>query len=157
MHGDIWMTEPGAGSDVKSLRTTARRENGRYVMNGQKIYISNGYNAGLIIVAAKTDPAAGAKGVSLIVIETDQPGFKRGRLLEKIGLHAQDTAELFFSDVRAPVENRLGEEGAGFGILMGKLAHERLRQAHRSVPAPQASLYWSLLPSPARKRAAPTR
>src|SRR5580693_4495366 len=131
MIGAIAMTEPGAGSDLKSLRTTARREHDSYVINGQKIYISNGYNADLIIVAAKTDPDAGAKGVSLIVIETDQPGFQRGRLLEKIGLHAQDTAELFFSDVRAPLENRLGEEGAGFGILMGQLAQERLVQAIR--------------------------
>jgi len=144
MIGAIAMTEPGAGSDLKSLRTTARREHDSYVINGQKIYISNGYNADIIIVAAKTDPGAGAKGVSLIVIETAQSGFKRGRLLEKIGLHAQDTAELFFSDVQAPLENRLGEEGAGFGILMGKLAQERLVQAIRSVSAIEAIIEWTV-------------
>ena len=151
MIGAIAMTEPGAGSDLKSLRTTARRENGSYVINGQKIYISNGYNADIIIVAAKTDPGAGAKGVSLIVIETAQSGFKRGRLLEKIGLHAQDTAELFFSDVRAPLENRLGEEGAGFGILMGKLAQERLVQAIRSVSAIEAIIEWTVAYTRERK------
>ena len=94
MIGAIAMTEPDAGSDLKSLRTSARRDGDEYVINGQKIYISNGFNADIIVVAAKSDPAAGARGVSLIVIETDQPGFKRGRLLEKVGLHAQDTAEL---------------------------------------------------------------
>ncbi len=151
MIGAIAMTEPGAGSDLKSLRTTARREHDSYVINGQKIYISNGYNADLIIVAAKTDPGAGAKGVSLIVIETAQSGFKRGRLLEKIGLHAQDTAELFFSDVRAPLENRLGEEGAGFGILMGKLAQERLVQAIRSVSAIEAIIEWTVAYTRERK------
>jgi acyl-CoA dehydrogenase len=151
MIGAIAMTEPGAGSDLKSLRTTARRENDSYVINGQKIYISNGYNADIIIVAAKTDPGAGAKGVSLIVIETAQPGFKRGRLLEKVGLHAQDTAELFFSDVRAPIENRLGEEGAGFGILMGKLAQERLVQAIRSISAIEAIIEWTVAYTRERK------
>src|SRR3984957_10118298 len=151
MIGAIAMTEPGAGSDLKSLRTTARREDDSYIINGQKIYISNGYNADIIIVAAKTDPGAGAKGVSLIVIETAQSGFKRGRLLEKIGLHAQDTAELFFSDVRAPLENRLGEEGAGFGILMGKLAQERLVQAIRSVSAIEAIIEWTVAYTRGRK------
>jgi len=151
MIGAIAMTEPGAGSDLKSLRTTARREHDSYVINGQKIYISNGYNADIVIVAAKTDPGAGAKGVSLIVIETAQSGFKRGRLLEKIGLHAQDTAELFFSDVRAPLENRLGEEGAGFGILMGKLAQERLVQAIRSVSAIEAIIEWTVAYTRERK------
>jgi len=151
MIGAIAMTEPGAGSDLKSLRTTARREHDSYVINGQKIYISNGYNADLIIVAAKTDPGAGAKGVSLIVIETAQSGFKRGRLLEKIGLHAQDTAELFFSDVQAPLENLLGEEGAGFGILMGKLAQERLVQAIRSASAIEAVIEWTVAYTRERK------
>jgi acyl-CoA dehydrogenase len=151
MIGAIAMTEPGAGSDLKSLRTTARRDGGDYVINGQKIYISNGFNADIVVVAAKTDPSAGAKGVSLIAIETDQPGFKRGRLLEKIGLHAQDTAELFFDDVRAPVGNLLGEEGAGFGILMGKLAQERLVQSIRSISAIEAILEWTVAYTRERK------
>jgi alkylation response protein AidB-like acyl-CoA dehydrogenase len=144
MIGAIAMTEPGAGSDLKSLRTTAKRDGDEYLINGQKIYISNGFNADIIIVATKTDAAAGAKGVSLIVIETDQPGFKRGRLLEKVGLHAQDTAELFFDDVRAPIGNRLGGEGDGFGILMGKLAQERLVQAIRSSSAIEAIIQWTV-------------
>jgi alkylation response protein AidB-like acyl-CoA dehydrogenase len=151
MIGAIAMTEPDAGSDLKSLRTSAKREDDEYVINGQKIYISNGYNADLIIVAAKTNPSAGAKGVSLIVIETAQEGFKRGRLLEKIGLQAQDTAELFFEDVRAPVRNRLGEEGAGFGILMGKLAQERLVQSIRSVSAVEAIIEWTIAYTKERK------
>ena len=142
--GAIAMTEPGAGSDLKSIRTTAKREGDEYVIDGQKLYISNGYNADIVVVASKTDPKAGAKGVSLIVIETDQPGFKRGRLLEKLGLQAQDTAELFFEGVRAPVDNRLGEEGAGFGILMAKLVQERLSQAIRSAAAVEAILEWTV-------------
>ncbi|SEE77485.1 Acyl-CoA dehydrogenase [Rhizobiales bacterium GAS191] len=151
MIGAIAMTEPGGGSDLKSLRTTAKREGAEYLVNGQKIYISNGYNADIVIVATKTDPTAGAKGVSLIVVETNQPGFKRGRLLEKIGLHAQDTAELFFDDVRAPVDNLLGTEGAGFGILMGKLAQERLVQAIRSISAIEAIIEWTVDYSRERK------
>ncbi|WP_176593976.1 acyl-CoA dehydrogenase family protein [Sphingobium sp. EM0848] len=149
--GAIAMTEPGAGSDLKSLRTTAVRQGDEYLINGQKIYISNGFNADIIIVATKTDPAAGARGVSLIVIETDQPGFKRGRMLEKIGLQAQDTAELFFEDVRAPVENLLGAEGAGFTMLMTKLAQERLVQAIRSCSAIEAILEWTIAYARERK------
>jgi acyl-CoA dehydrogenase len=151
MVGAIAMTEPDAGSDLKSLRTTALREGDGYLINGQKTYISNGYNADLIVVAAKTDPQAGAKGVSLIVIETAQPGFRRGRLLEKIGLHAQDTAELFFSDVRAPLGNRLGAEGAGFGMLMSKLSQERLVQAIRSASAVEAIIEWTVAYTRERK------
>lgn len=149
--GAIAMTEPGAGSDLKSLRTTARREGGDYIINGQKIYISNGFNADIVVVAVKTDPAAGAKGVSLIAVETDQPGFKRGRLLEKIGLQAQDTAELFFEDVRAPLENLLGREGDGFSMLMTKLAQERLVQAIRSCSAIEAILEWTIAYTQERK------
>jgi acyl-CoA dehydrogenase len=144
MIGAIAMTEPDAGSDLKSLRTRAERAADGYRISGHKIYISNGFNADLIVVATKTDPAAGAKGVSLIVIETDQPGFKRGRLLEKVGLHAQDTAELFFDDVRAPSAHLLGEEGAGFGILMSKLSQERLVQAIRSASAINAIIQWTI-------------
>jgi alkylation response protein AidB-like acyl-CoA dehydrogenase len=149
--GAIAMTEPGAGSDLKSLRTTVRREGEHYVINGQKIYISNGFNADIIVVAAKTDAQAGAKGISLVVIETDQPGFKRGRLLEKIGLHAQDTAELFFENVVAPRGNLLGDENAGFGMLMSKLAQERLVQAIRSVSAIEAILEWTVAYTKERK------
>lgn len=126
MIGAIAMTEPGAGSDLKSVRTVARRERDEYVISGSKTFISNGCNCGLVIVVAKTDPAAGAKGVSLIVVEDGTPGFSRGRNLEKIGKHAQDTAELFFDEVRVPIGNRLGEENQGFAYLMRQLPQERL-------------------------------
>jgi alkylation response protein AidB-like acyl-CoA dehydrogenase len=122
----IAMTEPGAGSDLQGIQTTARRDGAHYVLNGQKTFISNGILADLVIVVAKTDPAAGAQGISLLVVERGMPGFERGRNLDKIGLKAQDTAELFFDNVRVPVENLLGEEGKGFVYLMEKLPQERL-------------------------------
>lgn len=122
----IGMTEPGGGSDLKSLRTTAVRDGDEYVINGAKTFISNGLNCDLIVIACKTDPKAGAKGVSLIVAETDRPGFRRGRKLEKVGQPAADTAELFFDDLRVPVGNRLGEENQGFVYLMQDLPQERL-------------------------------
>ncbi|MFI7061197.1 acyl-CoA dehydrogenase family protein [Kribbella sp. NPDC050124] len=122
----IAMTEPGAGSDLQGIQTTARRDGAHYVLNGQKTFISNGILADLVIVVAKTDPAAGAQGISLLVVERGMPGFDRGRNLDKIGLKAQDTAELFFDNVRVPVENLLGEEGKGFVYLMEKLPQERL-------------------------------
>ncbi|SAL45309.1 Acyl-CoA dehydrogenase [Caballeronia arvi] len=122
----IAMTEPGTGSDLKAVRTTARRDGDHYVINGSKTFITNGLNANLVIVVCTTDPSAGAKGVSLIVVETTRDGFRRGRKLEKIGMHAQDTAELFFDDVRVPIENRLGDEGKGFAYLMAELPQERL-------------------------------
>jgi alkylation response protein AidB-like acyl-CoA dehydrogenase len=122
----IAMTEPGAGSDLQGIQTTARRDGDHYVLNGQKTFISNGILADLVIVVAKTDPDAGAQGISLIVVERGMPGFERGRNLDKIGLKAQDTAELFFDDVRVPVDNLLGEEGKGFVYLMEKLPQERL-------------------------------
>lgn len=121
----IAMTEPNTGSDLKAVRTTAIRDGDEYVINGSKTFISNGLTADLIIVVCKTDPAAGAKGISLIAVEADRPGFQRGRKLEKLGQHAQDTAELYFDNVRVPVSNRLGEEGMGFGYLMGELPQER--------------------------------
>lgn len=124
--GAIAMTEPGTGSDLKSVRTTARRDGDHYVINGSKTFITNGQNCGMVIVVAKTDPEAGAKGISLIVVEEGTPGFSKGRKLEKIGLLAQDTSELFFEDCRVPVTNRLGEENAGFKYLMHELAQERL-------------------------------
>ncbi|MGH8784865.1 MAG: acyl-CoA dehydrogenase family protein [Cupriavidus necator] len=130
--GAIAMTEPGIGSDLKSLRTTARRDGDSYIINGQKTFITNGANSDLVIVACKTDPAAGTRGISLIVVEAGTPGFTKGPLLEKIGLKAQDTAELFFDEVRVPAANLLGEEGKGFSYLMHQLAQERLMIAVRS-------------------------
>jgi acyl-CoA dehydrogenase len=125
----IAMTEPGAGSDLQGIRTTAVRDGSHYVINGSKTFITNGTHCDLVIIVTKTDPSAGAAGISLIVAETDQnlPGFERGRVLEKIGLHGQDTRELFFSDMRVPAANLLGEtEGLGFYQLMEQLPRERL-------------------------------
>ncbi len=121
----IAMTEPGSGSDLKSIRTTAVREGDEYVINGSKTFISNGFLSDLVVVVVKTDPAAGAKGVSLVVVETTREGFRRGAKLDKVGMHSQDTAELFFDNVRVPVANRLGEEGKGFAYLMQELPQER--------------------------------
>ena len=126
--GAIAMSEPGTGSDLQGVRTTARRSGNGYVLNGSKTFITNGQHANLVIAVAKTDPDAGAKGVSLMVIETeDAPGFRRGRKLEKLGLDAADTSELFFDDVSLPPESLLGsEEGQGFAQLMSDLPRERL-------------------------------
>lgn len=123
----IAMSEPGAGSDLKGIRTTARRDGDKYVINGSKIFISNGYLADLVVVVTKTDPEAGAKGVSLIMVETrEQPGYRVGRILEKIGQKGQDTCELFFDDVRVPLDCVLGGiEGKGFTQLMTELPYER--------------------------------
>lgn len=131
--GAIAMTEPGAGSDLKSVRTTARRDGDHYVIDGSKTFITNGINCGIVIVVAKTAPELGSKGVSLIVVEEGTPGFSKGRKLEKIGLMAQDTSELFFENVRVPVGNRLGEENMGFRYLMQELAQERLVVAVRAA------------------------
>ncbi|TMR35531.1 acyl-CoA dehydrogenase family protein [Actinomadura geliboluensis] len=122
----IAMTEPAAGSDLQGIKTTAVKDGDDYVLNGSKTFISNGILADLVIVVAKTDPAAGAKGVSLLVVERGMAGFERGRNLDKVGMHAQDTAELFFDNVRVPKANLLGEEGMGFTYLMTNLARERL-------------------------------
>ncbi len=138
--GAIAMTEPGAGSDLKSVRTSARREGDHYVINGAKTFITNGINSGLVIVVVKTAPEMGAKGVSLIVVEDGTPGFSKGRKLEKIGLMAQDTSELFFDDVKVPVENLLGEENMGFKYLMHELAQERLVVAVRAAASVEAFL-----------------
>ncbi|AVT75101.1 acyl-CoA dehydrogenase [Rhodopseudomonas palustris] len=134
--GAIAMTEPGTGSDLQSVRTTAKLDGDDYVINGQKTFITNGQNCDLIIVVARTG-GAGAKGLSLIVLETkDNPGFKRGRNLDKIGLHASDTSELFFENARTPKENLLGgEEGKGFVQLMQQLPQERLIIAIGAVAA----------------------
>ncbi len=125
--GAIAMTEPDGGSDLKALRTTAIRDGDHYRLNGSKTFISNGASADLIVLVVKTDPSAGAKGVSLLVLETaGAQGFRVGRVLDKLGMKAQDTAELFFDDVRVPAANLLGEEGAGYAYAMKQLAHERL-------------------------------
>jgi acyl-CoA dehydrogenase len=124
----IAMTEPGTGSDLQAVRTTAVRDGDDYVINGSKTFISNGTHCDLLVIVAKTDPAQGAAGVSLLVAEVDDlPGFERGRVLEKVGQHGQDTRELFFSDMRVPAANLLGaQEGLGFYQLMEQLARERL-------------------------------
>jgi alkylation response protein AidB-like acyl-CoA dehydrogenase len=137
----IAMTEPGAGSDLQGIQTTARRDGDGWVLNGAKTFITNGINSDLVIVVAKTDPQAeGAKGISLLVVERDMPGFGRGRNLDKIGLKAQDTAELFFDDVRVPAENLLGEENRGFAHLMDNLPQERLSIAVGAVASAERVL-----------------
>jgi len=124
--GALAMTEPGAGSDLRGIRTTARRDGEHWILNGQKTFISSGLMADLVIVAARTDPDASSKGYTLFVVEADTPGFQRGRKLEKIGLPAQDTAELFFDDARVPAANLIGGEGRGLHHLMSHLPRERL-------------------------------
>jgi len=131
--GAIAMTEPGAGSDLQGMRSRAVRDGDHYVVNGQKTFISNGQIADLIITVCKTDPEAGAKGMSLLVAERGDAGFSRGRNLEKVGWHAQDTSELFYSDVRLPLDRLLGEENRAFKYLMQELAQERLIVAIRSI------------------------
>ncbi len=122
----IAMTEPGAGSDLQGIKTVARRDGDDYVVNGSKTYITNGQHADLTIVVAKTDPTLGAKGTSLILVEAEREGYAKGRNLDKIGFHSQDTSELFFHDVRVPATNLLGGEGQGFVYLMNQLPQERL-------------------------------
>ncbi|CAG2148037.1 Acyl-CoA dehydrogenase [Cupriavidus yeoncheonensis] len=122
----IAMTEPGTGSDLKSIRTTAVRDGDDFVINGSKTFISNGLTADLIVVVCKTNPSAGAKGVSLIMVEAERDGFRRGRKLEKVGQHAADTAEMFFDNVRVPASNLIGVENSGFIHLMEELPQERL-------------------------------
>jgi alkylation response protein AidB-like acyl-CoA dehydrogenase len=136
----IAMTEPGAGSDLQAIQTTAIRDGDHYVLNGQKTFITNGIHADLVLVAAKTDPAQGAGGLSIIAVERGTPGFERGRNLDKIGLKAQDTAELYFADARIPVENLLGEEGKGFVYLMQNLVRERMTIAVIAVAACESML-----------------
>ena len=131
----IAITEPGAGSDLQGIQTSARLDGDHYVLNGQKTFISNGILADLVLVVARTDPDAGHQGISLLVVERGMEGFERGRNLDKIGQHAQDTAELFFDDVRVPRENLLGEEGSGFLQLMTNLSQERLSMAVSAATA----------------------
>lgn len=141
--GAIGMTEPGAGSDLQAIKTTAVRDGDDWVLNGQKTFISNGVHADLVIVVAKTDPSAGAKGFSLFVVETGMEGFERGRKLDKLGLHAQDTAELFFTNCRVPDANLLGEAGMGFVYLMQRLPRERLSIAAGAYAGARAVVKWA--------------
>ena len=136
----VAMTEPRMGSDLAAMGTTAVRDGDHYVVNGSKTFITNGINADLVITAVKTDPSQRHAGMSLLVLERGMPGFERGRNLAKIGMHAQDTAELFFTDVPVPVANRLGEEGAGFRYLVEKLPQERLSIAVTGVAAARTAL-----------------
>jgi acyl-CoA dehydrogenase len=133
----IAMTEPGTGSDLQAVRTTAIKDGNHYVINGSKTYITNGQNADLVLVVAKTDPTQGAKGTSIILVDADTPGFKRGRNLDKIGHNSADTSELFFEDVRVPMTNCLGQEGQGFIYLMSQLPQERLSIAIAAHAAAQ--------------------
>jgi alkylation response protein AidB-like acyl-CoA dehydrogenase len=140
----VAMTEPGMGSDLAGMTTTAIRDGETYVVNGSKTFITNGINSDLVIVAVKTDPSQRHKGMSLLVIERGMAGFERGRNLEKIGMHCQDTAELFFDDVRVPVANLLGQEGEGFTMLVKNLPQERLSIAAVAVAHATATFGWTL-------------
>jgi long-chain-acyl-CoA dehydrogenase len=142
--GAIAMTEPGAGSDLQGIRTTAVRDGDEWVVNGAKTFITNGINSDLVIAVARTDPNAGSRGISLLVVERGMPGFSRGRKLDKIGLHGQDTAELFFDDVRVPATNLLGREGGGFVHLMERLPRERMSIAVMGLASARAALGWTV-------------
>ena len=136
----VGLTEPGAGSDLASIKTSAIRDGDHYIVNGQKTFISNGHNCDLVVLAVKTDPAQRAKGVSLLLVETDRPGFSRGAPLHKLGNKAQDTCELFFDNVRVPVSNRLGAEGEGFVHLMQELPWERVQIAVSAIATAESVL-----------------
>ncbi|MBY4595219.1 acyl-CoA dehydrogenase family protein [bacterium BD-1] len=138
--GSLGITEPGAGSDVRGIRTTARRDGDEYVISGQKTYISNGQTSDVVMLVTKSDPARPREAISLFLVETNRPGFKRGRNLKKLGLHAQDTSELFFDEVRVPASNLIGEEHVGFKYLTANLAHERLVQAVRSCVVAEVTI-----------------
>jgi alkylation response protein AidB-like acyl-CoA dehydrogenase len=140
----VAMTEPAIGSDLASMATSAIRDGDHYVVNGSKTFITNGINADLVVTAVKTDPSQRHAGMSLLILERGMAGFERGRNLDKVGLHAQDTAELFFNDVRVPVENLLGQEGQGFRQLVTNLPQERLSIAAMGVAAARAALDWTL-------------
>jgi len=149
--GALGMTEPHAGSDLKNIRTRAVRDGDDYIINGQKVFISNGQMCDVIVLATKTDTAAGAKGVTLFLVDTTTPGFKRGKNLEKLGMKAQDTSELFFEDMRVPASAMLGEEGRGFELMMTKLAQERLAQAIRSATVAEHLIQMTLAYTADRK------
>jgi alkylation response protein AidB-like acyl-CoA dehydrogenase len=139
----IAMSEPGAGSDLQGVKTTALKRNGFYLLNGSKTFITNGWNCDLVIVVAKTDPAKGAKGTSLLVVDTAMKGFTKGKRLKKMGLKGQDTAELFFDNVEVPAQNLLGQEDNGFVYLMQELPWERLQIAISAVAKAEAALEWT--------------
>ena len=138
--GALAMTEPGAGSDVQGIRTNAVKDGDEWILNGSKIFITNGIHADLVIVAAITDPGKGAKGTSLFLVDASLPGFEKSKKIEKIGQHASDTALLFFTDVRLPADALLGEENKGFAILMDELPRERLGIAAQAVAASEGAL-----------------
>ena len=145
MVGAIAMSEPAAGSDLQGVKTTAiKQADGSYLLNGSKTFITNGWHADLVIVVAKTDPAAGAKGTSLLLVERGMEGFSKGKRLKKLGMKAQDTSELFFDNVKVPAENLLGGEGKGFICLMEQLPWERLQIAIGAVAAAQAAIDWTV-------------
>jgi acyl-CoA dehydrogenase len=138
--GAIAMTEPGAGSDLQGMKTSALADGDHYLVNGSKTFITNGQHAGVVVLAAKTDPKAGAKGTTLLLVDTTLPGFKRGRNLEKIGLHSADTSELFFDNLRVPQSAVLGRVGNGFGHLIDELPRERLVLAVSAIGHAQGAL-----------------
>lgn len=142
--GAIAMSEPAAGSDLQGIRTTAIRDGDHYLLNGSKTFITNGYMADVVIVVAKTNPAAGAKGTSLLLLERGMPGFEKGKRLKKIGMKAQDTAELFFDNVKVPAANLLGRENEGFIYLMQELPWERLQIAISAIASAQAAIDWTV-------------
>jgi acyl-CoA dehydrogenase len=149
--GSLGMTEPHAGSDLKAIRTRAVRDGDDYVISGQKVFISNGQLCDVIVLATKTDSAAGAKGVTLFLVDTSLPGFRRGKNLHKLGMKAQDTSELFFDEVRVPASAMLGGEGDGFSLMMTKLAQERLAQAIRSATVAETVIDYTLAYTAERK------
>ncbi|MDO8347375.1 MAG: acyl-CoA dehydrogenase family protein [Rugosibacter sp.] len=149
--GAIAMTEPAAGSDLQGIRATAIRDGDHYVLNGSKIFITNGYLCDQVIVVAKTDPARGAKGTSLLLADTSMAGFTKGKPLKKAGMKAQDTCELFFDNARVPVENLLGEENRGFAYLMQELPWERLQIAITAIASAEAAIGWTVAYSRERK------
>src|SRR5258707_4340629 len=138
------MAEPHAGSHLKEIRTRAVRDGNDFVINGQKVFMSNGQLCDFVVLATKTDGSAGAKGVTLFIVESSRPGFQRGRNLEKIGMKAHDTSELFFENIRIPSTNMLGQEGKGFSLMMTKIAQERLAQAIRSATVVETVLDWTV-------------
>lgn len=144
MIGAIAMSEPAAGSDLQGVRTTAIRDGDHYVINGSKTFITNGWHADLVVLVAKTDPAAGAKGTSLFLVERGMPGFDKGQRLKKVGLKAQDTSELFFNDLRVPANQLLGKENQGFIYLMQELPWERMQIAIAAVESAQAAIDWTV-------------
>jgi alkylation response protein AidB-like acyl-CoA dehydrogenase len=143
MIGAIAMSEPGAGSDLQGIKTSAIKKQNHYLLNGSKTFITNGWNSDLVIVVAKTDPAKGAKGTSLVVVDTSMKGFTKGKRLKKMGLKGQDTAELFFDNVEVPAENLVGQENNGFIYLMQELPWERMQIAIGAVAKSEAALEWT--------------